>query len=63
MACSGVNRKENGETKEPAIAIVLCSEDVRWIIVSSSGGVTVFSEAINSDYKMIFSVSKFPSCF
>ena len=49
MACSGVNRMENGETKEPAIAIVLCSEDIRRIIISSSGVVTVLSEAINSD--------------
>ena len=63
MACSDVNRTENGETKEPAVAIVLCSEDVRRIIVSSSGVVTVFSEPINSDCKTIFSVSKFPSCF
>ena len=37
MACSGVNRTENGETKKPAVAIVLCSEGVRRIIVSSSG--------------------------
>jgi len=49
MACSGVNRTENGETKKPAVAIVLCSKGVRRIIVSSSSVVTVFSEAINSD--------------
>ena len=63
MACPGVNRTENGEIKTPAVAIVLCSEGIRRIIVSSSGVVTVFSEAINSDRKTIFSVSKFASCF
>jgi len=63
MACSGVNRLESGETKEPAVTIFLLSEEVIWIIVSSNGVVTVFSKAINSDCKMIFSVSKFPSCF
>ena len=26
VACSGVNRAENRETEEPAVAIVLCSE-------------------------------------
>jgi len=63
MACSGVNGTENGETKKPAVAIVLCSEGARRIIVRSSGVVTVFSEAINSDCKTIFNFSKFLSAF
>jgi len=75
MACSGVNRTENGEPKSqlsllsfavkttPGLTLKVNVQLYR-IIVSSSSVVTVFSEAvsINSDCKAIFSVSKFPSC-
>ena len=35
MARSDVNRAENGETKEPAVAIFLCSEDDPYLICAS----------------------------